>query len=577
MYEEISKYIEQACYEEAEACIHTETEKTGYTDILAILEAEICYQKQEYQKMFSCIQRGLIYNCRNYELYFMLGQYYLKHNPKQAYLCFEQAAYYCDDVQDQSVIEDAKEALAIQGYRVPEVSVIIPSYRAKAELSLCLDSLRETIDVTSNEIIVIDNASDDEVTEYLKRQNDIRLYCSDTNLGFPAACNLGIIMAKPDHDILLLHNDTMVSVNAVFWLWMGLYESEEIGAAGSVSNSISNHQQVKQEFEKGSDYMLFAEENNIPMEHPYEDKLRLVGFSMILKRSVLNRIGLLDERFSPAYFEDDDLSYRIIQAGYKLLLCKNSFVYHFSKGSFRKNLRSYFDLVDKNAAKFKEKWGFDCQYYRYERYEIVKLLEETKPNGAFRVLEIGCGMGATLGCIQGLYQEAEVYGIEIAETIMPIAKKYLPTIIHGNIEQITMPYEEGFFDYIICADVLEHLHDPAQILKMLHRYLKKDGRLIASIPNLMHAPVIVELLKGNFTYEESGILDWTHIHFFTWNEIKAMFLDCGYQIEITDHTEHMPKMSEEDQGIYDALLQIPGVAAKREFEVYQYLLVAKKC
>ena len=113
-------------------------------------------------------------------------------------------------------------------------------------------------------------------------------YCSDTNLGFPAACNLGIIMAKPDHDILLLHNDTMVSVNAVFWLRMGLYESEEIGAAGSVSNSISNHQQVKQEFEKGSDYMLFAEENNIPMEHPYEDKLRLVGFSMILKRSVLN-------------------------------------------------------------------------------------------------------------------------------------------------------------------------------------------------------------------------------------------------------------------------------------------------
>lgn len=86
MYEEISKYIEQACYEEAEACIHAETEKTGYTDILAILEAEICYQKQEYQKMFSCIQRGLIYNCRNYELYFMLGQYYLKHNPKQAYL-----------------------------------------------------------------------------------------------------------------------------------------------------------------------------------------------------------------------------------------------------------------------------------------------------------------------------------------------------------------------------------------------------------------------------------------------------------------------------------------------------------
>lgn len=128
-----------------------------------------------------------------------------------------------------------------------------------------------------------------------------------------------------------------------------------------------------------------------------------------------------------------------------MLLCKNSFVYHFSKGSFQKNLRSYFDLVDKNAAKFKEKWGFDCQYYRYERYEIVKLLEETKPNGAFRVLEIGCGMGATLGCIQGLYQEAEVYGIEIAETIMPIAKKYLPTIIHGNIEQITMPYEEMAF------------------------------------------------------------------------------------------------------------------------------------
>lgn len=85
------------------------------TDAQVILEADACRSKGDDKGMFAWIQKGLADNCQNYELYFMLGEYYLDKNPHQAYLCFENAGFYCDNEEDMAVIRQAEQQLADVG------------------------------------------------------------------------------------------------------------------------------------------------------------------------------------------------------------------------------------------------------------------------------------------------------------------------------------------------------------------------------------------------------------------------------------------------------------------------------
>ena len=546
------------------------------TDVQAILEADKCRSEGDSKGMLSWIQKGLQNNYENYELYFMLGEYYLDSNPYQAYLCFENAEFYCSDTEDLAVIQQAEKQLAESGFLVPSVSSVILSYNAKEEMALCLDSLRKYGGAGRyGEIIVVDNASTDGVTDYLQEQNDIQLICNTENVGFPAGCNQGIKAANPDNDIFLLNNDTVIAPNSIFWLRMGLYENAFVGGTGSVTNYAGNHQTISENFTSIEGYMEYAVKHNVPMEYPYEKKLCLIGFAYLIKRSALDAVGILDERFTPGNFEDVDLSYRLIQAGYQLLLCRNSFIFHFGSRSFSKDVSGYNRLMETNALKFKEKWGFDGQAYTNERRDLTEYIGEEE-TASLKVLEIGCGMGATLGHIQNRYPNAEVYGIELSEMAVHMAKKYLPAIEQGNIENMTLGYPEKFFDYIILSDILECLHEPQKVLHEMQKYLKPSGFILASIPNILHYSVILDLLRGRFSYGDNGILDRTNLRFFTLYEIVLLFQKCGYKIDAVTKRKISETMREEDRNMLDALSKIPGVVSEDSFEVYQYVLKAGK-
>lgn len=93
-------------------------------------------------------------------------------------------------------------------------------------------------------VIVVENASKDKSVAWMKQQKDIKLLCNKENSGFPMGCNQGIRMAEKESDILLLNNDTIMTPNALFWLRMALYENDQVGSTGSVSNYVTNGQAV---------------------------------------------------------------------------------------------------------------------------------------------------------------------------------------------------------------------------------------------------------------------------------------------------------------------------------------------
>ena len=170
-------------------------------------------------------------------------------------------------------------------------------------------------------------------------------------------------------------------------------------------------------------------------------------------------------------------------------------------------------------------------YFQNNRKDLLDLIPEINRNG--NLLEIGAGGGNTLLYAKENGYANNVYGIELFELQNSDQKnKLFSSFIIGNIENIDLPFEKSKFDVIICGDVLEHLIDPYEVLKKLKQYLKSDGVIIASIPNIREWGTVKKILfEGDFKYENSGILDKTHLRFFTKKNIIELFENQGFYIQ----------------------------------------------
>jgi SAM-dependent methyltransferase len=215
-------------------------------------------------------------------------------------------------------------------------------------------------------------------------------------------------------------------------------------------------------------------------------------------------------------------------------------------------------------------------YFEFARPELLALI----PESARKVLDIGCGAGR-LGEALKARQAVEVVGIEYNETAAEAARIRLDTVLTGDVEKMELPFAPGSFDAIVCGDLLEHLRFPERLLTQARGWLQPGGQLIASIPNVRHHTVIRSLLDGNWTYEGAGLLDQTHLCFFTRRDIDDLFRAVGFRISDWRAT---PGPGDEEwwrQGARDEVhagrLHIAGLppGETEEFYVYQYLITAQ--
>src|SRR5919198_1484135 len=148
-----------------------------------------------------------------------------------------------------------------------------------------------------------------------------------------------------------------------------------------------------------------------------------------------------------------------------------------------------------------------------------------------RVLEFGCATGYMS---QALHDRlgATVVGVELNAEAAQLAAVHCDRVLVGDAEEIDLEAELGGerFDAILFADVLEHLRDPAALLKRVRQFLADGGVVVASIPNVAHAAVRLALLGGSFRYREQGLLDETHLRFFTREGVQDLFEGSGYVI-----------------------------------------------
>lgn len=167
-------------------------------------------------------------------------------------------------------------------------------------------------------------------------------------------------------------------------------------------------------------------------------------------------------------------------------------------------------------------------YFSGARPEMLKFF----PDSATRVLDVGCGEG-NFGALLKQGANCEVWGTELSNKAAEIANAKLDKVLAGDIFDQLTNLPNNYFDVIYFNDVLEHLVDPEALLKEVKCKLSSKGVVICSIPNILYYRALKSyVIDRDWRYEDSGVMDKTHLRFFTKKSILRMFRNCDYKIGI---------------------------------------------
>ena len=205
-----------------------------------------------------------------------------------------------------------------------------------------------------------------------------------------------------------------------------------------------------------------------------------------------------------------------------------------------------------------------CGYFDLVRTDVLRLLPSNK--NWMSVLEIGCGEGLTLAYLKDNYTVELTTGVEIDSSAANSAGKRVDRIFNGSAEDMVSTFLSEEFDLILCLDVLEHLYDPWKILRELETKLEPGGFVLASIPNVQHWSVVTKLLAGKWYYTKAGLLDETHIRFFTEKTVHQLFEQAHLNVIKCDG-----QMGKDIKALDNITLRL-----FHGFLSYQYFVLAQK-
>ena len=207
----------------------------------------------------------------------------------------------------------------------------------------------------------------------------------------------------------------------------------------------------------------------------------------------------------------------------------------------------------------------DNEYFGYVRHDALSLV----PLGTDRVLEIGCGTGNTVAWLKENRGCSWAGGVEIFHEAAEEARGKLDAVYEGDVEKLDLPIKRASLDAVLCLDVLEHMVDPWRVVRRLHALLKPGGVLVASIPNVRHFRVVLPLvLRGEWEYVDSGLLDRTHLRFFVRKTAVGLVESSGMTVDAVE----APSLR---RGTKTGLANALTLSLLKPFFEYQYLVRAR--
>ncbi|MFB9279846.1 methyltransferase domain-containing protein [Cohnella cellulosilytica] len=438
-------------------------------------------------------------------------------------------------------------------------SIIMATYNQLAMTKRAIASIRKHTPASSYELIVVDNASSDGTAEWLAQQPDVKLLRQPKNVGFPAACNIGAAAAEGDC-LLLLNNDTVVTPRWLEQLTRALDSDERVGAVGPITNYAGYGQMIETSYRTMDEMQRFADAYNVSSPGRWEERMKLIGFCLMIKRTAWEAAGPLDESYGIGNYEDDDWCVSARLAGFRLLLCRDTFIHHEGSASFRHVKETYRKAMLENEKTFMRKWGFHPQISVNVRDDLLRPLRALKPG--MSVLEVGCGCGATLLELRNRYGNVRLFGCENEASAAKIAG-LVAEKVWTNDEEIEIPSGTKGFDAVVLNDMLS---DPARlpVLQRIHRLLRPGGIVTASAPNRLFVDYVKAYLKPLNPVPRDAMLSRS--------EFERRLRQAGFG----DIAIEPIAAEEAAKREIDALCQLAGEAGRDEYAAIYYVASAVK-
>jgi 2-polyprenyl-3-methyl-5-hydroxy-6-metoxy-1,4-benzoquinol methylase len=158
--------------------------------------------------------------------------------------------------------------------------------------------------------------------------------------------------------------------------------------------------------------------------------------------------------------------------------------------------------------------------------------------GGKRVLDVGCSSGYLARPL--VAKGCTVVGVERDPAAAAEARSVCEDVLVGDVETMDLPLEEGSFDVVLCGDLIEHLREPEAFLARVRPFLRPDGRVVLTTPNVANWAMRLGLLAGRWRYTDRGILDRTHAHLFTRKTLAETLERAGYRVDVLDFTVPVP-------------------------------------
>lgn len=445
-----------------------------------------------------------------------------------------------------------------------KITVILTTYNRKTGLQDTLEWLSEVEGISN--IIIADNGSTDGTADWLSTQSYEYLWFDEGIQGYGKLWNTVLENFETQDTIVFMEAGIYPEKGSLLEMASAL-RVENTG----IANLITNYYDDDGNRITGKEALtLFAWDSRSRQSSDVAHATLSSNWRIwAAKRDLFEKIGLFRDELQSPDNVMTDYALRMIQNNWGQIVCSRACAWE----SFNRGEEIYAgsgQWRDQDRAFMKAAWGMNYFNLRPNR-TLVKYIREPHER-EFKVLEVGCDLGATLFEIKSHYPNCQIYGLDINEAAVDIAR-HIAGVKYGNIDELTIPFEEKF-DYIIFGDVLEHLRHPEEVVRMCRDLLHENGFIVASIPNVMHISVMEELIEGRFRYRDVGLLDRTHIHLFTYYEIMTLFQDAGYEVKDINGTVF--DISERERKIMNILLKLSENTEAWMYETFQYTVRAQK-
>lgn len=426
----------------------------------------------------------------------------------------------------------------------PKVSIIILNWNKLEYTKNCIASIEQNTSYPDYEIILFDNGSTEPGTEEFLSALKHKVIRSPHNLGFAKGNNKAVDAA--DGDLLLfLNNDTITHKSWLEEMIKTLHEYPECGIVGSkllYPDGTIQHIGVVLG-RKGNGYHPYKGcPADIPPAMATHECEAVTGACLLISKDVFGHVGGFDERYLHGS-EDADICLKVRRLGLKVLYCPGSVLTHFEQVSFKeKSSSDRKRSTRRNERLFCKKWAAAIDDMRlpndYTRLgphhyseKAMRKVAKLVPEDSSFILDIYCG-GGLLGRL--LKEQASgriVWGIEKNKDAAIGAEQNLDRLIIKDIEAAgRILNSRELFDCIICADVFEHIKDPASMPALLLDHLKPEGFIVCSFANKRYYKTVKREIIERWHCGAGWHKGTSHLKPFSFSIIKDMFSASGCRI-----------------------------------------------